>query len=71
MITAKHRVEPKLYTLKDSSIYLSIPVSMLRRMVLEGEIPHVRRQTRNGRVIYLDRSDLDRWIENNKNVNSF
>lgn len=56
----------KLYTLKQAAGYLSMPVSTVRSMCHNGEITYVKRQTRNGRVFYIDVVDLDSWIEKNK-----
>jgi excisionase family DNA binding protein len=43
--------------------YLGVSAWTVRRLVYAGEVPAIR-----GDRLRFDRKDLDRWIENNKEV---
>ncbi len=60
------RLDKRLYTLKEAAYYLGLKVWSMRELIWAGEIPVVRRD--GGRKIYLDRFDLDGYIEKNKST---
>jgi excisionase family DNA binding protein len=57
---------PRLLTLKRAAGYLGLTVWALRERIWAGQIPVVRFP--GGRKMYVDASDLDRFIEQNKAV---
>ena len=54
----------RLLDLPAAAHYLSLSYWTIRDMVSRGEIPHVRA----GRRVLVDVRDLDRWIDQNKEV---
>ena len=54
----------RLYTLKEAAEYLGRSEWSMRELIWARKIPVVRED--GGRKIYLDVSDLDRFIEQNK-----
>lgn len=52
----------RLLTMSQAAEYLGISHWTLRRFVWRGDIPHVP----IGRLVQLDRADLDAWIESKK-----
>lgn len=52
----------RLFTVEEAAKYLGRTPYAIRHMIAKGILPVVRR---DGRV-YLDREDLDRWIEMRK-----
>ena len=54
--------EPRLLSVNEGAAYIGRSPKALRHMIAAGAIPVVR----EGRRIYLDRSDLDQWIEMRK-----
>ena len=54
----------RLLDFRAASRYLSLSYWTIRDMVSRGEIPHVRA----GRRVLIDVRDLDRWIDQNKEV---
>ena len=56
------RVQPRLMDVATASTYIGRTEGALRKMIQRGELPAVRS---DGRV-FLDRPDLDRWIERSK-----
>ncbi len=54
----------RLLDFRAASRYLSLSYWTMRDMVSRGEIPHVRA----GRRVLIDVRDLDRWIDQNKEV---
>jgi len=62
MITAKNSNSGRLLTLNQAAEYLALSHWTLRRLVWRGDLPHVR----IGRLVQLDRADLDAWIESKK-----
>jgi len=52
----------RLISIQEASEYLAVSGWTVRRMIWNGELPHVRR----GRRILLDLRDLDSWIEREK-----
>ncbi len=52
----------RLISIQEASEYLAVSPWTVRRMIWNGELPHVRR----GRRILLDLRDLDAWINREK-----
>ena len=55
---------PRLLTLKQASIYLGLTVWALRERIWAGQLPVL--QFPGGKKQYLDRNDLESFIERNK-----
>jgi excisionase family DNA binding protein len=53
----------RLYTVKESAVYLARPVSSIRTLIWKGLLPVVKDE---GRRMYLDIKDLDTYINKNK-----
>jgi excisionase family DNA binding protein len=56
--------EPRLLTIKDAASYLSCAVWAIRELIWKREIPFVK----IGRRYLIDRTDLDQFIDQRKNV---
>ena len=56
----------RLYTLKEAAQYMGRTVWGMRELVWSGEIPVVKGN--HARKIYLDISDLENYINQNKSV---
>jgi excisionase family DNA binding protein len=56
------RLYPRLLTADQGAVYLGRSRAELRKLVEAGRIPTVRADSR----VLLDRLDLDRWIEQQK-----
>jgi excisionase family DNA binding protein len=57
------RIIPKrLYSIKESAVYLGRSVWAVREMLWAGKIPFVK----DGRRMLLDIRDMDTWIESSK-----
>ena len=56
------RPEKRLFSLKDTSIYLGRSINGVREMLHSGKIPFIR----DGKRIFIDVRDLDTWIERSK-----
>ena len=54
----------RLLTIKQASKYLGLTVWAIRERIWSGQIPAVRFP--GGRKLYLDREDLDRFIDQSK-----
>lgn len=52
-------------TLEEASIYTGISKSWLYKLTSTGVIPHSKP---NGKLIYFDRSELENWMLQNRNV---
>lgn len=52
----------RLLTVKEAAAYIGRTEQALQHLIHRREITVVRK----GRRVHLDRSDLDRWIETNK-----
>ncbi len=59
-------IKKRLYTLKEASVYLGRGLYGVREMVWKGEIPIVKRDT--GRTMFIDIRDLEKYIDQNKQV---
>ena len=53
---------PRLLSVDQAAAYLGRTKASVQHMVAEGSFPAVRADRR----VFLDREDLDRWIEANK-----
>lgn len=56
--------QPRLHSLKEASEYIGLSPWSLRERIWAGELPVVRFP--NGRKMFLDIRDMDRFIERNK-----
>lgn len=54
--------EKRLYSIPEAAAYLGRSVWSMREMIWAGKIPVVR----DGRRIFVDIDDMNRWIEQNK-----
>jgi excisionase family DNA binding protein len=62
---SKHpHLTKRLLTLKHAAEYLDFSPGNVRQLIHAGELPYLQRG-RGGKV-WLDRGDLDQWIERNK-----
>jgi hypothetical protein len=52
----------RLYDLKEAAFYLGRPVFSVRTLIWNGALPCIR----DGKKLYLDIYDMDRYIEQNK-----
>ncbi|OGW51752.1 MAG: hypothetical protein A2Y81_12715 [Nitrospirae bacterium RBG_13_43_8] len=59
-------VSQRLYTLLDAAAYLGRTEWGMRELLWQGEIPVVMAE--KGRKIFVDKLDLDSFIERNKRV---
>jgi excisionase family DNA binding protein len=59
-------VTPRLYNVKEAALYLGIGHKAVRELITQGRLPYVQRKPGNSPFL-IDRLDLDRWIEANKN----
>jgi excisionase family DNA binding protein len=69
VLLADHLATPQqpvqqLFTVKQAAIYLGRTTKALQHMIADGKLPVPL--VRIDRKIYLHRTDLDRWIEDNK-----
>jgi hypothetical protein len=56
------RLYPRLLTIEQASLYLGRTPEAMQHLVASGKVPTVRADRR----VFLDRNDLDRWIDDNK-----
>lgn len=66
-IPAKEQArEPKLLSIKETALYLGIPIWRVRQLIWNNKIPFI--QTGNGgwKKYYIAIEDLDNWIARNK-----
>lgn len=63
-MVSRERQTKRLYNLKEAAEYLGRSVWSMRELYWKGALPAVR----DGRRIYFDIKDLDRYIESNKVV---
>ena len=59
---ATDKIRPRLLTVQQSAEYLGRTKASIQHMVAEGILPTVR----SDRRVFLDVTDLDRWIEQHK-----
>ena len=55
-------VRPRLLNIEEAAIYLGRSKTGIQHLIAEGAVPAVR----SDRRVFLDREDLDRWIDGNK-----
>jgi excisionase family DNA binding protein len=60
--TASQSSAPRLLTVEQAATYMGRTKASVQHMVPDGALPWVR----SDRRVFLDRQDLDRWIEQNK-----
>lgn len=53
---------PRLLTIKKASVYSGLTIWTLREMIWNRIIPYIQVK----RTYFIDREDLDKWIDNNK-----
>jgi excisionase family DNA binding protein len=58
----QQREEKRLFSVTEAAKYLGRSSVSIRHMIAERTLPSVRRDNR----VFLDRDDLDRWIEMGK-----
>ena len=58
------RKKKRLYSIPEAAAYLGRSVWSMREMVWAGKLPAIR----DGRRIFVDLEDMNRWIERNKVV---
>nr|WP_320948520.1 helix-turn-helix domain-containing protein [Bacteroides intestinalis] len=58
-------IERPVLNLKDASIYTSLSVRCLRTLLKSGRIPYYRP---NGKLIFIERKDLDAFLRSNPSV---
>jgi excisionase family DNA binding protein len=56
------RFSPRLMTVDQAAVYLGRTREAIQHLVGSGKVPTVRADRR----VFLDRNDLDKWIEDNK-----
>ena len=56
------RIYPRLLTFEQAAVYLGRPREVIQRLANSGKVPTVRAEG----IVFLDRLDLDKWIEENK-----
>jgi excisionase family DNA binding protein len=52
----------RLYDIKEGAFYLGRSVDSLRELLWAGKLPFIK----DGKRIYLDRADMDAYIDRNK-----
>jgi excisionase family DNA binding protein len=57
-----NRLYPRLMTVDQAAVYLGRTREAVQHLVSSGKVPTVRADRR----VFLDRNDLDRWIDENK-----
>ncbi len=62
--SSAERKKKRLYSIPEAAAYLGRSVWSMREMVWAGKLPAVR----DGRRIFVDLEDMNRWIERNKVV---
>jgi excisionase family DNA binding protein len=61
------RPQKRLFSIKDTSIYLGRSINSVRDMMHSGKIPFIR----DGKRIFIDVRDLDLWIERSKETMTY
>jgi excisionase family DNA binding protein len=56
------RLYPRLMTVDQAAVYLGRTREAIQHLVGSGKVPTVR----SDRRVFLDRLDLDKWIDDNK-----
>jgi len=63
-MTEPIKSQKRLYTIRDSAIYLGRGVHGVRNLIWTGQIPVVK--ANGGRKLFIDLKDLDSFIERSK-----
>ena len=61
----KQRRRPRRYTVKQAAERLGFSESFVRDLIENGEIGHIRRQTKSGSSIRIRERDIEQWEEQN------
>lgn len=61
------KINKRLYSIKEASIYLGRSVWAVREMIWAGKMPYVK----DGRRVLLDIRDMEVWVEQNKSRFSY
>ena len=61
---SKAQVQKRLFTVKEAAQYLGRSAYSMRSLIWSGKIPYIKNG--EGGKIWVDRFDLDEWIEKNK-----
>jgi excisionase family DNA binding protein len=56
------KVRPRLFTVEDAALYLGRTKKAVQHMIASGKLATVK----GDRRVFLDREDLDEWIERGK-----
>jgi excisionase family DNA binding protein len=56
------RVRPRLFSVEDAALYLGRSKKAVQHLIAFGKLPTVKADRR----VFLDRKDLDEWIERSK-----
>jgi excisionase family DNA binding protein len=56
------KIRPRLLTVEEAATYLGRSKEAVQHMIACGKLPTVR----SDRRVFLDRNDLDQWIEQSK-----
>lgn len=56
------KVRPRLFTVEDAAVYLGRTKKAVQHLIASGKLPTVKADRR----VFLDRKDLDEWIERGK-----
>ena len=62
-----NRLSPRLFTIDQAAVYLGRTKEAIQHLVSLGKVPTVRTDRR----IFIDRLDLDKWIEDHKERGRF
>ena len=55
-------MNPRLLTIEQGAAYLGCALEIVQHLVSAGKVPTVR----SDRRVFLDRQDLDKWIDDDK-----
>ena len=56
------KLRPRLFTVEDAALYLGRTKKGVQHLIAAGKLPTVKSDCR----VFLDRKDLDEWIERGK-----
>ena len=56
------KLRPRLFTVEDAALYLGRTKKGVQHLIAAGKLPTVK----SDRRVFLDRKDLDEWIERGK-----
>ena len=64
LVGRTNALPPRLLSYEDASAYISLSYWSVRTLVTTGQVPHIR----FGKRTLIDVQDLDKWIEQHKEV---